>query len=78
MMGARLQDEHHLLRMIARTDGNARFWMVANGLAGRGTDEIDAVAATGRPVAVIQGAEDPFLRIEHFNRSKLYGSVARF
>ncbi|MCS3695025.1 pimeloyl-ACP methyl ester carboxylesterase [Bradyrhizobium elkanii] len=68
MMGTRLTDHHHLARMARRTDGNARFWMVANGMAGRGADQLDAVSKSERPIAVVQGADDPFLRVDHLSR----------
>ncbi|WOH52628.1 alpha/beta hydrolase [Bradyrhizobium sp. sBnM-33] len=68
MMGAPIGHDHHLARMARRTDGNARYWMVANGMAGRGVDEVEAVARDDRPIAVIQGSADPFVRIGHFDR----------
>jgi pimeloyl-ACP methyl ester carboxylesterase len=68
IMGARMPDGHHLLRMVGRTDGNARHWMVANGMAGRGADEVATVTNTDRPVAVVQGAADPFLRIDYLEK----------
>ncbi|SPP92876.1 alpha/beta fold hydrolase [Bradyrhizobium vignae] len=68
MMGARLDDRSHLWRMASRTDGNARYWMVANGMAGRGMDQVDAVARSDRPIAVVQGTGDPFLRIDYLER----------
>lgn len=67
MMGVRMPDGHHLLRMTARADGNARYWMVANGMAGRGSDEVATVVTSQRPIAVVQGAADPFLRIAYLN-----------
>lgn len=68
MMGTRMSDGHHLLRMVGRTDGHARYWMVANGMAGRGTDEVATVTDTDRPVAVVQGAADPFLRMDYLEK----------
>ncbi|MGY3404141.1 pimeloyl-ACP methyl ester carboxylesterase [Bradyrhizobium sp. GM5.1] len=68
MMGRSLPNHHHLSRMAARTDGNARLWMVKNGLAGRGVDEAYAVSEIDRPIAVIQGASDPFIRIDYLRR----------
>lgn len=68
MMGVHMTDDHHLLRMIRRADGNARFWMVANGMAGRGADQVDTVMRTERPIAVVQGSNDPFLRIDYLKR----------
>ncbi|WP_375786923.1 alpha/beta fold hydrolase [Bradyrhizobium sp. Pha-3] len=68
MMGRPLPLHHHLSRMAARTDGNARLWMVKNGLAGRGVDEAAAVSEIGRPIAVIQGSSDPFIRPDYLRR----------
>lgn len=68
MMGATLPFGHHFSRMARRTDGNARMWMVTNGLAGRGVDQLEAVASVRKPIAVVQGRADPFLRLEHFDR----------
>ncbi len=68
MMGRRLAESHHLSRMVRRTDGNARLWMVSNGLAGKGVDQSKAVSEVDRPIAVVQGKSDPFLRIDYLNR----------
>lgn len=68
MMGGKLANDHLLLEMARRTDGNARHWMVANGMAGRGADEIDVVSTSDRPVAVVQGRSDPFLRMDYLGR----------
>lgn len=65
MMGVRLSDDHLIPRMVRRTDGNARLWMVANGLAGRGADQVEAVSRSERPIAIVQGNRDPFLRIDY-------------
>ncbi|MCA1510543.1 alpha/beta hydrolase [Bradyrhizobium sp. NBAIM01] len=76
MMGVHISDNHHLVRMTGRTDGNARYWMVANGMAGQGADEVATVMSTDRPVAVIQGSADPFLRMEYLNNVP-FGSLWR-
>ncbi|MBB5052795.1 pimeloyl-ACP methyl ester carboxylesterase [Afipia massiliensis] len=68
MMGRSLPADHHLTKMVQRTDGNARMWMVTNGLAGVGVDERDAVATLDRPLAIVQGNRDPFLRAEYLQR----------
>jgi len=68
MMGVRLNDDHHLWCMACRTAGSARHWMVAHGMAGRGADEVATVSRSDRPVAVVQGDADPFLRIEYLGR----------
>lgn len=68
MMGERLGEDHHLWRMARRTDGRARYWMVANAMAGRGADEVDTVSRSDRPVAIVQGDADPFLRLDYLER----------
>ncbi|WFU62667.1 alpha/beta fold hydrolase [Bradyrhizobium brasilense] len=68
MMGIRLPDDHQFFRIARRTDGNARLWMVANGMAGCGVDQVEAVSTSDRPIAVVQGAHDPFLRIDYLGR----------
>jgi pimeloyl-ACP methyl ester carboxylesterase len=81
MMGRNYSTDHHFARMARRTDGNARAWMVANGMAGRGVDEVEAVARVERPIAVVQGRADPFLKLEHFERihfRNLWGGRPRF
>lgn len=65
MMGVRLPDDHLFPRMVRRTDGNARLWMVANGMAGRGADQVEVVSRSDRPIAILQGGRDPFLRTDY-------------
>ena len=65
MLGQRLDRRTRLARMIARTDGRARFWMLKNGLAGCGIDEVKAVRDCRRPLAIIQGRRDPFVNIDY-------------
>lgn len=67
MMGRPLAPDHHLSRAAGRTDGRARRWMVKNGMAGCGTDEVCAVSETSRPLAVVQGVKDVFVRIGYLN-----------
>jgi pimeloyl-ACP methyl ester carboxylesterase len=65
MMGLRIRYGHPLARSVARTDGSARFWMVRNGLAGVGSDEKRTVATSPRPLAIVQGKDDPFVRCDY-------------
>jgi pimeloyl-ACP methyl ester carboxylesterase len=67
MLGHRLDRRTRLARMIARTDGRARFWMLKNGLAGCGIDEVKAVRSCRRPLAIIQGRSDPFVNIDYLH-----------
>jgi pimeloyl-ACP methyl ester carboxylesterase len=57
----------HLLRAAERTDGNARFWMVRNGVAGTGADQAELVRTTQKRLAVVQGALDPFLNLQYLH-----------
>jgi len=41
--------------------------MVKNGMAGYGTNEVRAVFETYRPLAVVQGVKDVFVRIAYLN-----------
>jgi pimeloyl-ACP methyl ester carboxylesterase len=65
MLGHRLDRRTRLAHMIARTDGRARFWMLRNGLSGCGVDQVEAVRASRRPLAIIQGKRDPFVNIDY-------------
>jgi len=65
MMGRPLGSSHHFSRMIKRTDGNARQWMVRNGLSGRGVNQANTALEADRPIAIIQGDSDPFIRIDY-------------
>jgi pimeloyl-ACP methyl ester carboxylesterase len=65
MLGWRLDRRTRLARMIARTDGRARFWMLRNGLSGCGVDQVKVVRDDGRPLAIIQGKRDPFVNIDY-------------
>jgi pimeloyl-ACP methyl ester carboxylesterase len=67
MLGRRLDRRTRLARMIVRTDGRARYWMVRNGLAGCGTDQVKAVQRCRRPLAIIQGRCDRFVNIDYLN-----------
>lgn len=76
MMGSRIREGHPLARSVARTDGNARFWMVKNGLAGVGSDETRIVATCSRPLAIVQGSEDVFVKCNYL-RSLEYANIWR-
>jgi len=62
MMGSRRPSAAQL-RAATATDGNARFWMVRNGMSGVGVDEVRTVSSDSRPLAIVQGIEDPFINI---------------
>lgn len=57
----------HLLAMCRRTDGRAREIMFGSVVAGLPLDERAIVETTRVPVAVVNGAEDPFIRADYFD-----------
>lgn len=70
MLGRKLTRDVPLAQMIARTDGEARYWMVKNGLAGRGINQVDAVKSCARPLCIVQGSRDVFVNIEYLKELK--------
>jgi pimeloyl-ACP methyl ester carboxylesterase len=56
----------HLLAMVRRTDGRAREIMFGSVVQGEPLDERAIVAAMTVPFAIVNGAEDPFIRPEYF------------
>lgn len=68
MLDGEQDDGSRLWLTIARTDGRARRCMVENGLAGVGIDEVDAVASCAKPIAILQGINDPFVQVGHIGR----------
>lgn len=69
MMGSPQASEQHMSAALA-TDGNARQWMVKNGMAGVGTDEVETVASDERPIAIVQGVADPFVNLNYLTELK--------
>jgi pimeloyl-ACP methyl ester carboxylesterase len=61
------QVDPHLLAMVKRTDGRAREIMFGSVLAGAPLDERAIVAGMSVPFAVINGAEDPFMKPAYFD-----------
>jgi pimeloyl-ACP methyl ester carboxylesterase len=70
MLGVELDDRSRWARAIARTDGKARYWMMKNGLAGIGKDQVRAVAECTRPLAIVQGKRDPFVNFPYLQALK--------
>jgi pimeloyl-ACP methyl ester carboxylesterase len=68
MLGLSPDISRHFAAMVARTDGNARLWMVANAYAGHGVDELRSVSEVEKPLAIIQGRHDPFIRSDYLAR----------
>jgi pimeloyl-ACP methyl ester carboxylesterase len=60
----------HLLAMVRRTDGRAREIMFGSVVAGMPLDERNIVETTQVPMAVVNGAGDPFIRADYFDSLK--------
>jgi pimeloyl-ACP methyl ester carboxylesterase len=56
-----------LLQSIKRTDGNARRFMFANALRGVGIDQRAAVMSIDKPLCVVHGELDPFVRLDYLS-----------
>ncbi len=50
---------------VRRTDGRSRRMMMEAAMAGRGADQRDVVASNPTPIAVITGANEPFIDNEY-------------
>jgi pimeloyl-ACP methyl ester carboxylesterase len=74
MLGQALDHRRRVARTVARTDGRARYWMLRNGLAGRGVNQAMAVQKCTRQLAIIQGRVDPFVNIDYL-RGLTYGNL---
>jgi pimeloyl-ACP methyl ester carboxylesterase len=61
------QVDPHLLAMVRRTDGRAREIMFGSVVTGAPLDERAIVAGLDVPLAILNGAEDPFLRPAFFD-----------
>ncbi len=57
----------NLLAMVKRTDGRARETMFGSVVAGQALDEREIVATTAVPLAIVNGAGDPFIRHDYFD-----------
>jgi pimeloyl-ACP methyl ester carboxylesterase len=74
MMGGRRRLTPELLRHIRRTDGNARRFMFANALAGVGLDARALVERSAKPLCVVHGEREPFVRFAYL-RSLCYRAL---
>jgi pimeloyl-ACP methyl ester carboxylesterase len=66
-----------LLERVRRTDGRARALMFHSALSGKGIDQRDIVLDRYRPVAIVHGADEPFVRQDYLERltyGRLWGS----
>lgn len=74
MMGGRKFLTPQLLEDIKRTDGRARECMFENVLRGVGTDQQVTVERTTKPLCVVHGEWEPFVRLDYL-RSLNYGGL---
>ena len=65
--GVEGQVDPHLLEMVKRTDGRAREIMFGSVVSGAPLDERAIVAGMTVPFAVVNGAEDPFIKADYFD-----------
>jgi pimeloyl-ACP methyl ester carboxylesterase len=75
MLGTKPADPFFLMR-AGRTDGRAREMMFISALAGVGIDQRTVVSSRFLPVAVVLGADDPFVRRDYLT-SLTYGRLWR-
>lgn len=66
--------DSHFLAMVKRTDGRAREIMFGSVVAGEPLDEQAIVASVTVPLAILNGAEDPFIKADYFDTLS-YGSL---
>lgn len=67
MLGAAIDPASHIACCIARTHGEARRLMLRNGLAGIGQDQVEAVKTCSKPLAIVQGKNDPFVNVPYLH-----------
>lgn len=72
--GVDLPVDPHLLKMAVRTHGLARSLMFQSLLEGRGLDEVAIVAESKVPIALLNGAAEPFVNVPYMNGLK-YGNL---
>ena len=65
MMGGRESLPAALLRGVKRTDGNARRCMFENALRGIGVDQRAVAESADRPLCIVHGECDPFVRLDY-------------
>jgi pimeloyl-ACP methyl ester carboxylesterase len=65
MMGGREHLTDELLACARRTDGNARAYLFASAYAGIGSDQRHTVETLDKPLCVVHGAREPFVRLEY-------------
>jgi pimeloyl-ACP methyl ester carboxylesterase len=65
MMGGPEHLTDDLLACVKRTDGNARAHLFASAYAGIGSDQRRTVETLDKPLCVVHGAREPFVRLEY-------------
>jgi pimeloyl-ACP methyl ester carboxylesterase len=70
MMGGRKFLSSELLQNIRRADGNARRHMFASALRGVGIDQRAAAESIDKPLCVVHGEREPFVRLDYLRSLK--------
>jgi pimeloyl-ACP methyl ester carboxylesterase len=65
MMGGSAHLTAQLLACIKRTDGKARQFLFESALAGIGSDQRRTVETLDKPLCVVHGAREPFVRLDY-------------
>jgi len=76
MMGGRDYLTMQLLACIKRTDGKARQCLFESVTKGVGTDQGTTVATSGKPLCIVHGELEPFVRLDYL-RSLRYRALWR-
>jgi pimeloyl-ACP methyl ester carboxylesterase len=74
IMGGRKPLNSELLASIVRTDRNARRLLFASALRGVGVDQRKLVETTNKPLCVVHGELEPFVRLDYL-RSLRYRNL---
>lgn len=74
MMGGPAQLTPELLRAVKRTDSKARRMLFDSALRGLGVDQKETVESSDKPVCVVHGEREPFVRLDYL-RSLRYRSL---
>ena len=65
MMGGAAYLDPYLLACVKRTDGNARRYLFASAVEGIGTDQRESVETINKPLCVVHGEGEPFVRLDY-------------
>ena len=64
-MGGAAHLDPYLLACVKRTDGNARRCLFASAVQGVGTDQRESVETIDKPLCVVHGEREPFVRLDY-------------